>query len=483
MKKKAKSISLAQGCAILIIVYIVLSIGLYFIAGEQFKSKHSENSIESVEAVKPIGEILKDDTVEQTFYMDEDILSNFTLKLATYERQNTGAVLVELIDASDKRVLFSKTVDIATLADNSFITLRPESYISGLKGKTLCISVSSQTGTPGNAVTLWYNDTVQQADRYSQLTLNGEPISGSLCYSVEKRVKLLFGQYYFVIMGLIGILLFAYCARLIHCSKTGKKSLGLNVINAFSRYNFLLKQLVSRDFKTKYKRSVLGVLWSFLNPLLTMSIQYLVFSTLFKSDIPNFAVYLMVGIVFFSFFNEATNMGLMSIVGNASLITKVYIPKYIFPVSRVMSSSINLFISMVPLLLMAIITRAPITPALLILPFSIICTIVFCIGMAFILSSAMVYFRDMQFLWSVLSMLWMYATPIFYPESILPQSLMFLFKMNPMYHFIRFSRTIILDGISPEPQAYLFCLIAAIVPFLLGTAIFKKAQDRFVLNI
>ncbi|NLP13919.1 MAG: ABC transporter permease [Clostridium sp.] len=284
-------------------------------------------------------------------------------------------------------------------------------------------------------------------------------------------------------MGLIGILLFAYCARLIHCSKTGKKSLGLNVINAFSRYNFLLKQLVSRDFKTKYKRSVLGVLWSFLNPLLTMSIQYLVFSTLFKSDIPNFAVYLMVGIVFFSFFNEATNMGLMSIVGNASLITKVYIPKYIFPVSRVMSSSINLFISMVPLLLMAIITRAPITPALLILPFSIICTIVFCIGMAFILSSAMVYFRDMQFLWSVLSMLWMYATPIFYPESILPQSLMFLFKMNPMYHFIRFSRTIILDGISPEPQAYLFCLIAAIVPFLLGTAIFKKAQDRFVLNI
>ncbi len=437
----------------------------------------------SVDATKPVGEILHDSIIEQTFFMDEDILSAFSLMFATYARQNTGSVSINLIDNSDSSILFSQNIDVSVLNDNDFIWLKPEPYIKGLKGKTLRISVSSQNGIPGNSVTLWYNDTVQQANRYSQLTLNGEQISGSLCFTVEKRVNLLFGQYYFVIMGLIGVFLSAYCARLIHCSKTGKKSLGLNVMNAFTRYNFLLKQLVSRDFKTKYKRSVLGVLWSFLNPLLTMSIQYLVFSTLFKSDIPNFAVYLMVGIVFFSFFSEATNMGLMSIVGNASLITKVYIPKYIFPVSRVMSSSINLFISIVPLLLMAIITKAPITPALLILPFSIFCTIIFCIGMAFILSSAMVYFRDMQFLWSVLSVLWMYATPIFYPESILPQNLMFLFRMNPLYHFIRFSRTIILEGVSPEPQAYLFCLIAAIVPFLIGTITFKKAQDRFVLNI
>ncbi len=299
----------------------------------------------------------------------------------------------------------------------------------------------------------------------------------------EQRIPLFFGKHYFTIMGVVGLILLTYCVWLIHCSKTGKKSIGLGIINAFSRYKFLLNQLVLRDFKTKYKRSVLGVLWSFLNPLLTMAVQYLVFSTLFKSNIPNFAVYLMVGIVFFNFFTEAANMALMSVVGNASLITKVYIPKYIFPISRVMSSAINLLISMVPLLLMAVITRTPITTALLILPFSIICTIVFCIGMAFILSSAMVYFRDMQFLWSVLSMLWMYATPIFYPESILPQGLMFFFKLNPMYHFIRFSRTIILYGVSPEPRAYLLCIIAAVVPLLIGTLIFKKTQDRFVLNI
>ena len=212
-------------------------------------------------------------------------------------------------------------------------------------------------------------------------------------------------------------------------------------------------------------------------------IQYIVFSTIFKTNIPNFAVYLLVGIIFFNFFAEATSMGLMAIVGNSSLITKVYIPKYIFPVSKVLSSAINLLISMVPLIIMVLVTSVKITKAILLLPFSIICTIIFCIGMSFILSSAMVYFRDTQFLWNIISMLWMYATPIFYPESILPQQLMPLFKLNPLYHFIRFSREIILAGVSPEPQAYLFCIIASIVPFVLGVVVFKKAQDRFVLKI
>ena len=253
--------------------------------------------------------------------------------------------------------------------------------------------------------------------------------------------------------------------------------------NNVRRYKFLLQQLVSRDFKAKYKRSFLGVLWSFLNPLLTMIVQFIVFSTLFKSDIPNFAMYLLIGIVFFNFFSEATSMGLTSIVGNASLITKVYIPKYIFPVSRVLSSSINLLLAMIPLFIVALFTGVRFTFAVLILPFSIACTIVFCIGVSLILSSAMVYFRDMQFLWGVLNMLWMYATPIFYPESILPQNLMILFKMNTMYHFIRLSRALILNGESPEFKAYLFCVIAAVIPFFIGTIIFKKAQNEFALHL
>jgi len=480
MKNKWK-ITLKQGCALFMAVYVVFTVGLYLIAGDAFKYQVSDQSIVSVEGNTPIGALQKGDSVEQTFTPQTNILDSFSLKFATFGRQNTGSVRVKLLNDADKSVLLDKQLDISGFQDNAFVTIKPEKQIEAVKGKTLRVSIVSETGTPDNAVTLWSNTT--NKDPNQQLYLNGKPINGVLCFNVAEKDVLLFGQYYFEIMGAIGLALLAYCINLIYRRKKGIKSLGLNIINAFTRYEFLLSQLVSRDFKTKYKRSVLGVLWSFLNPLLSMMVQYIVFSTIFKSNIPNFAVYLLIGIVFFNFFSEATSMGLMAIVGNSSLITKVYIPKYIFPVSRTLSSTINLLISMIPLLLVVLITRAPITPALLLLPFSIVCAIIFSIGMSFILSAAMVFFRDMQFLWGVVIMLWMYATPIFYPESILPQKLMWLFKMNPLYHFIRFSRTIILDGVSPEPKAYLFCLIAAFVPLAIGAVVFKKTQDKFILNI
>ena len=479
--REKKKQTLAQGCAIFIVLYMILSMALYFIAGEQFQSRVSEKSITSVDATTPVGEILKGDIIEQIFLMESDILSSISLKFATYGRQNTGTVEVQLIDNDSNNILFTQTLDVSSFMDNSFITLRPEEPIKDMKEKTVRIAVSSETGTPGNAVTIWYNADIQNPGQ--KLYIKGEPAQGTLCFSVEERDPLFFGKHYFLIMGSIGLLLTAYCIRIVQCQKTGKKCYGLVLISTIEKYRFLLQQLVSRDFKTKYKRSALGVLWSFLNPLLTMAVQYIVFSTIFKSNIPNFAVYLLVGIVFFNFFSEATGMGLMSIVGNSSLITKVYIPKYIFPVSRVLSSAINLLLSLIPLILVVAITGVRFTYAFLLLPFSLICAVIFCIGMSFILSAAMVYFRDMQFLWGVISMLWMYATPIFYPETILPQNLMVLFKLNPMYHFIRFSRAIILNGASPEPQAYLLCLIAAFVPLAIGTAVFKKSQNGFVLHI
>jgi ABC-2 type transport system permease protein len=481
MMKEKKKFILAQGCAIFITVYALLSVMLYFIAGDQFQTKISDKSIMSVEGTKPVGELQIGNSIEQTFIMESDMVDSISLKFATYSRQNTGTVRVQLLDDINKKTLLDRQLDVSKLNDNSFVTIKPEKYIESVKGKTIRLLIFSETGKEGNSVTLWYNNEVIKPGQ--ELFINERPVAGVLCFSVIERNALLFGKYYFLIVTALGFILFLYCLRLIHCYKTMTNSFGINILNAFIKYKFLLKQLVSRDFKTKYKRSVLGVLWSFLNPLLMMLVQYIVFSTIFKTSIPNFAVYLLVGIVIFNFFNEATNMGLMSIAGNSALITKVYIPKYIFPVSRVLSSAINLLISMIPLLIAALVTRAPITPALLLLPFSIICTIVFCIGMSFILSAAMIFFRDMQFLWGVISMLWMYATPIFYPESILPSQLLVIFKINPLYHFIRFSRGVILDGVSPEPKAYLLCLIAAFVPFLIGVVVFKKTQDKFILNI
>jgi len=252
---------------------------------------------------------------------------------------------------------------------------------------------------------------------------------------------------------------------------------------SFFRYGFLLRQLVGRDFKAKYKRSVLGVLWSFLNPLITMTVQYIVFSTVFKAEVHNFPVYLLIGIVCFNYFNESTSMSLMSIISNASLITKVYVPKYIFPVSRVLSSTVNLVLSIIPLIIALVITRTPISFSWLLLPFGIACLLLLCLGIGFTLSSLMVFFRDTQFLWNVICMLWMYATPIFYPESIIPDKFIIFIKINPLYHIIKLLRISLMEGVFPGLNAFLLCILVSVIPLLFGIFIFRKTQDKFVLYI
>nr|MBQ4453643.1 ABC transporter permease [Clostridia bacterium] len=249
------------------------------------------------------------------------------------------------------------------------------------------------------------------------------------------------------------------------------------------RYDFLISQLVIRDFKSKYKRSILGVFWSFLNPLLTMTVQFLVFSTFFSSDTQNYPVYLLSGVVCFSFFNECTTICLSSISGNARLITKVYIPKYIFPLARTISSSINLAISLVPLLLASLVLGVAIRPQAILFFYFLICLIIFSLGIGLFLSALMVFFRDIQFLWSVLTQIWMYATPIFYPAEIIPEKYRFIVRFNPLYHFIGNCRTCLINGISPEPMAYIFCLLFAMVSLFIGAYTFKKTQDKFALYL
>jgi ABC-2 type transport system permease protein len=250
-----------------------------------------------------------------------------------------------------------------------------------------------------------------------------------------------------------------------------------------TKYDFLFRQLVVRDFKAKYKRSMLGMLWSFLNPLLTMAVQYIVFSTLFKSNIENYPVYLLVGIVFFNFFNEAVSMGMTSITSNASLIKKVYVPKYIYPISRVASSMINFLLALIPLVLVMVFTGTSIHPSLVLILFDVMCFLGFIAGMSLLLTTSMTFFQDTQFLWNVVSMIWMYMTPIFYPESIIPANMLPVYRMNPLYQYITFARTCIINGVSPVPMMYLKCIASACVVLVLGAVVFKKNQDRFVLYL
>ena len=251
----------------------------------------------------------------------------------------------------------------------------------------------------------------------------------------------------------------------------------------FFRYGFLLEQLVSRNFNTKYRQSVLGVLWSFLNPLLTMAVQYIVFSQLFRSDIAHFPVYLLSGIILFGFFTECVSLGMDSIVMNGPLITKVAMPKVIFPLSRSLSSLINLVISLVPLLVIMLISGAPFTPALLLMPAVIALLFLFALGMTLLLCTMNVFFRDVRFLWSVVSLLWTYATPIFYPISIIPEGWRTLFQCNPMYQFIDCLRTITIGGAAPSMSQWAACLACALIPLGIGWMAFRRNEDKFVFHL
>ncbi len=249
------------------------------------------------------------------------------------------------------------------------------------------------------------------------------------------------------------------------------------------RYGFLLEQLVRRNFNTKYRQSVLGVLWSFLNPLMTMAVQYLVFSTLFQSDIPHFPVYLLSGIVLFNFFTECVTLSMDAIVLNGPLITKVAMPKMIYPLSRSLSSLINLIISLVPLLGVMLLSRTPLTPALLLMPAAVGFTFLFALGMSLILCTLNVFFRDTRFLWSVVSLLWTYATPIFYPIGIIPEAWQGLFRLNPMFQFIDFLRTIVLEGACPSAGQWGMGLLCAAAPLALGYFVFRQKEDQFVFHL
>ncbi|MBE5795833.1 MAG: ABC transporter permease [Clostridiales bacterium] len=249
------------------------------------------------------------------------------------------------------------------------------------------------------------------------------------------------------------------------------------------RYGFLLEQLVKRNFNTKYRQSMLGVLWSFLNPLMTMAVQYIVFSTLFRSDISHFPVYLLTGIILFNFFNECVTLGMDSIVLNGPLITKVAVPRLIYPLSRSLSSLINLVISLAPLLGVMLLSGTPLTPALLLVPLAVVLMFLFALGMALILCTMNVFFRDTRFLWSVVSLLWTYATPIFYPISIIPAAWQPLFRLNPMYQFITLLRTIVIGGALPSWGQWGMCALCALLPLGLGLYVFRRNEHKFVFHL
>ena len=465
---------------VLVIGYIAAVILFYFLAGEQLHLRQSRDNLELPAADSGTVELVSGSVVEQRFTTEIQRLEQIDIQWGTYYRPNAGTVLAELIDLRSGTVLLSRRFDAAGIQEGGLTTLTAEAPIEGLYQVPLLLRLTADS-QPGAAASPLMN--TQGQEEGWELSLNGAPTSGTLCFSLSGTDYIWTGLHYwqFAAAGLALVLLFIAVIWL--RVRSGKRSYVVNAAIAVQKYRFLIRQLVARDFRTKYKRSILGMFWSFLNPLLMMLVQYFVFSTIFKSDVPNFAAYLIIGTVMFNFFNEACGMALGSIVGNASLITKVYMPKYIYPLTRVMSSMVNLVISLIPLLIVCVITGVEFHKSALLAFFFLICLTVFSLGLGLLLSAAMVFFRDTQFLWGVLSMMWMYATPIFYPETILPEEFKFILQVNPLYHFLKNTRLCILSGISPEPVVYVQCLLLALGALLIGALVFRKAQDRFVLYL
>jgi ABC-2 type transport system permease protein len=249
---------------------------------------------------------------------------------------------------------------------------------------------------------------------------------------------------------------------------------------------YVVRQLVTKDFKLKYRRSALGVAWSVLNPLLMMVVQAAVFSKLMvrhDKTIPNFPIYLLLGNTAWALMRDATNHGMESIIHAQSLLKKVRINRWVFPVQKALFSVVNYGFSLVAVaLVMAAYGWWPNQWALLV-PLGVFYLTLFCIGLALLLSSLAVFFRDVIHLWGVFLTAWMYLTPLFYSVTILPDWMASLIRFNPMYLYITFIRRCLLWRMNPGLFVHGGCIAFALLSIGLGYHVFHKTEDRFILFI
>ena len=252
----------------------------------------------------------------------------------------------------------------------------------------------------------------------------------------------------------------------------------------FQHNMFVLESLVSKDFKLKYRRSILGVLWSVLNPLLMMCVMAAVFSYMFRFQIENFPVYLILGSTMFDLMSRGTSSAMSSIIDAQSLIKKVRINKMVFPLEKVLFELVNFVISLVAAAaVMAFFQIVPSIHALWGLPFIVAMVAIFTAGLGMLISALSVFFRDVMHLWGVVTTAWMYLTPLFYPVDMLAGWMQTVMQFNPMYHYITFFRSIMMWNTNPGGIECLICFGMAAITFLVGFLVFRKTQSKFILYI
>lgn len=460
----------------LVLIYVVLVCGISIVAAPQIK--YTAYNIETAELGGVLGGVHEGRMVSQEFLYKGTYIQKVSLMSATYNRKNGGTVIFALRNSANE-VLWKQEIASSKIKNDSVLKLQMNKRITSPDDRYF-LDITGVDNNADNSVTFY---TTTNPAYQGEIVDTDNSAEQMLYMSIYGRAGRGGGWKYLIFVVGVLLIIVIYWGVSVKKIRNGTRNGLAHLIDDCVKYGFLIKQLVARDFKTKYKRSVLGALWSFLNPILTMTIQYIVFSTIFRSGIENFPVYLLSASILFNFFTESVGNGLGSITGNVSLITKVSIPRYIYPVSRVLSAGINLLMSTLPLFIVIILTGCRFGMSYTLIPLVYLSLLVFCIGLSMLLATSMVFFRDTQFLWGVISLLWMYATPIFYPESIIPERFSIIIKMNPMYYYLKFFRTILMDNVAPELSLIGMCMLWSAVMVVIGAYVFYKNEKKFTLYI
>ncbi|MBS5387655.1 MAG: ABC transporter permease [Clostridiales bacterium] len=249
------------------------------------------------------------------------------------------------------------------------------------------------------------------------------------------------------------------------------------------QYFFVIRELTSREIKRKYSRSYLGILWSVLNPLLSMAVISLIFSQLFKRSIDNYPIYYLTGFILWQLFTGATNAAMTALVDNKMMLIKVKLPMEIFILARIYTALVNLGYSMMAYVVMLLVFQVKPNLTMFFFPIIVFFLLVFTMGISFILAWAYVFFGDVKHLYSVLLTLWMYCSAIFYPVERLEGIIRKIIEINPIFNYIDSMRSIIMQGRLPSFEEIFRMVVWAVVIYFLGYYIFRKNRNKIMQKI
>lgn len=256
------------------------------------------------------------------------------------------------------------------------------------------------------------------------------------------------------------------------------------ILKNFNKYRFLLIELVIKEIKLKYRKSYLGILWTLIEPLLTMIVLSIVFGSFYGRSDRSFPIYILTGRLLYTFFANSTKASMKSIRSNSQMMKKVYVPKYIYPLASMLSQFVTFLISLIVLVAVAVVLKVKPTIYLLESIVPLLVLFLMALGVGLILATLAVFFRDMEYLWGVILMMIMYCSAIFYdPERVIKTGHGWILQYNPLYSIILNFRNTVLNGVSLDMHALLYSVGFSVVTLIIGIVLFYKKQDQFILNI